>query len=384
MLNTLANYVWYASSTPAQIVRSVLRPLSWVFGAAVARRNRTFDAQLQHRANATSTARPRTSLPPALSVGNLTVGGTGKTPVAAWCVAQLRARGANPAIVMRGVGDDEWRVHGLLNPRTHVIVSPDRTAGVFTAQSRGADCVVLDDAFQHRQAHRVGDMVLLSADQWSPAVRLLPAGPYREPLASLQRASIVVVTVKAAGQDRVNAALDAIQAAAPSVPVAVMRLTPGTLRLATSLRTGDGIQKQPRGTGNAPREEFLTHPPSWLQGRRIHAVSAVGDPGAFEAQLRSLGATVDYAHRYRDHHAFTARDAEMIAQQAHDAGTVVCTLKDAVKLGPLWPRAAPPLWYLSQTVVVVRGEAALNRVCDRVVASRHTTKLSAGASGSAF
>lgn len=357
-------------------------PLSWVFAAAVARRNRTFDERQRHVAKNGRPARGGIAKVPVLSVGNLTVGGTGKTPVAAWCVAQLRTRGAHPAIVMRGVGDDEWRVHGLLNPHTQVIVSADRSAGVVTAQSRGADCVVLDDAFQHRQAERIVDMVLVSADRWSDDVRMLPAGPFREPLSSLRRASIVVVTVKAASDDCISRTVAALHDAAPAVPVAVVKLEPGSLRLATSVRTGDGLQTPERGAFAKPHGTLLTQPPAWLQNRVIHAVSAIGDPGAFEKQLQALGATVQYAHRFRDHHAFTTHDVTVIAQQAQGAGNVVCTLKDAVKLGPLWPRAAPPLWYLSQTVVVMRGEAALHQACEQLIASRHTTQLSAGQSGS--
>lgn len=381
MLASFAEYVWYSSTASARIMRNVLRPLSWIFAIAVAKRNRSYDARQTRASAAGFSGRSLSAMIPALSVGNLTVGGTGKTPVAAWCVAQLRARGAHPAIVMRGVGDDEWRVHGLLNPRTQVIVSADRTAGMITAQSRGADCVVLDDAFQHRRAKRVVDLVLVSADRWTDDVRLLPAGPFREPLSSLQRASLVVVTVKAASADRLDQTLAAIGLAAPSVPVAVIRLEPGELRLATSVRAGDGIQQLSRGANVGPRKALLTRPPTWLNGREIHTVSAIGDPGAFEWQLKTLGASVQAAHRFRDHHTFTVHDAAMIARKAHDAGNIVCTLKDAVKLGPLWPAAAPPLWYLSQTVVVVRGEAALNRACDRLVASRLTTKPSAGASG---
>ena len=159
----------------ARAVRSALLPASWVFGAIVARRNARFDAATLRRAAL-----------PSLSVGNLTVGGTGKTPVAAWCVEQLRARGARPAIVMRGVGDDEWRVHGLLNPGTPVIVSADRSDGVFTARARGADCVVLDDAFQHRQAARVADVVLVRSDPRDVAAILgLSRATYRKMVQNL-------------------------------------------------------------------------------------------------------------------------------------------------------------------------------------------------------
>jgi predicted GTPase len=195
---------------------------------------------------------------------HLTVGGTGKTPVAAWCVEQLRARGARPAIVMRGVGDDEWRVHGLLNPGTPVIVSADRSDGVFTARARGADCVVLDDAFQHRQAARVADVVLVSADGFSGRAHLLPAGPYREPLTALRRAQAVIVTVKAADASQVRDVVAAVHAAAPDVPVAVARLAPKSLRMAVSLRTGTPDRSAP-----PPPRGLLSHGAEWVAGREF-------------------------------------------------------------------------------------------------------------------
>ena len=153
--SSIADAIWEGGSVGAGTTRAVLSPLASLFGRVVARRNARFDGML-----------PRAAALPALSIGNLTVGGTGKTPVAAWCIEQLRARGARPAIVMRGVGDDEWRVHGLLNPGSRVIVSPDRRNGLVVAKTQGADCAVLDDAFQHRQAARVVDIVLVSADRW--------------------------------------------------------------------------------------------------------------------------------------------------------------------------------------------------------------------------
>ena len=102
-------YVWTSSSIGARLVRTAVAPLSWLFGAIVARRNEKFDARVR------SGTLPLPALP-ALSVGNLTVGGTGKTPVSSWFVSRLRAGGATPAVVLRGYGDDEWRVHGLLTP----------------------------------------------------------------------------------------------------------------------------------------------------------------------------------------------------------------------------------------------------------------------------
>lgn len=361
----LVDRLWYGDDLLARTARLALHPASLLYRAVVTRRNARFDAADRMRMG-----RP---MLPSISVGNLTVGGTGKTPVAAWCVRQLRARGANPAVVMRGYGDDEWRVHTMLNPGTQVIVAPDRVAGVLTARTRGADCAVLDDAFQHRRAARVADIVLLSVDAWCGEAKLLPAGPFREGLASLRRASVVVLTQKVHDAERSDTLAMAVRRVAPDVPIATVRLALGDLRLAAT-----AVDVSGRASASRDRTGMLVHPPQWLADRRIAVVSAVGNPSAFEAQLAAWGADLLVCRRYRDHHQFTAADAVRVARDAGDADAVVCTLKDAVKLGALWPRQAPPLWYVSQTVVVERGAEALEHVLDRVVAARVTAIHTAG------
>lgn len=330
----------------------------------VARRNRRFDRQSQGQAAL-----------PALSVGNLTVGGTGKTPVAAWCVQRLRALGASPGIVLRGYGDDEWRVHALLNPGAPVVVSPDRMQGIAMAREQGADSVVLDDAFQHRRAPREVDLVLVSADEWNDTVRLLPVGPFREPLQSLSRATMAVITVKSAGEDAVERVASAINAAAPAIPLAVVALRPDTLVPVAALRADASASGQSGDVDGTTTSE-LAELAERLVGRRIVAASAIGNPVAFEAQLESLGAVVVHRVRLPDHHAYSASDVVRIARLAAGTDGAVCTLKDAVKLHALWPREGPPLWYVSQSVVVDRGAEALDRAFARVLAARTATRLS--------
>jgi len=341
-------------------MRTALTPLSWLFGSIVARRNAGFD----RRARSGLLAVPAL---PALSVGNLTVGGTGKTPVASWFVSRLRAGGASPALVLRGYGDDEWRVHGLLTPGVPVVVAPERSVGLVTARSKHCDCAVLDDAFQHRQVARAQDVVLVSADAWQEPVRLLPSGPYREPLESLNRATVAVITVKAASADTVQAVRAAIRRAAPSVPIAELRLAPGGLRLAATL--GGSAHSVPRG---------LQHDMAWLGGREVLLVSAIADPVAFRRQMEAAGAVVRHHAVYPDHHDFVAGDVSDIVARAGPSVAVVCTLKDAVKLVPLWPRAGAALWYVSQTVVVERGAEILEQVVARVLAARRATTPTAG------
>jgi tetraacyldisaccharide 4'-kinase len=115
-----------------------------------------------------------------------------------------------------------------------------------------------------------------------------------------------------------------------------------------------------------------------LSGRSVTIASAIGDPSAFERQLRGGGAEVRHVHRFADHHKFSPSEVIHIATMAEATAGVVCTLKDAVKLMPLWPREAPPLWYLSQSVVVDRGADVMDRVLTRVLSARAATAPTAG------
>jgi tetraacyldisaccharide 4'-kinase len=352
-LATIAERVWYGRGIAPAVARAALGPLALLYGAGTAGR-----AMLYDRAFLRS---HRLALP-ALSVGNLTVGGTGKTPVSAWIATQLLARGARPAIVLRGYGDDEPAVHALLNPMVPVVATPDRVLGAREAAGVGADVVVLDDAFQHRRAARMADLVLVSAERFgdrSP-VRLLPAGPYREPLSALARADLAVVTRKTADPAHVARTLARLSATRADLPVAVVELALDELRAWAG-----------RGGDLPSRVDDVRQPLDALDGARVLAVAAVGEPAAFFAQLAERGAVVERA-AFPDHHRFTAADAEALAARAVAAERVVCTLKDAVKLGPLWPRQAPPLWYVSQRVVVERGAELLDACLARVLAARPT------------
>lgn len=364
-LARFAQWAWQSPDGGARVTRALLAPLSFAYGRAVQHRNAKFDRG----------ERVQVTALPALCVGNVSVGGTGKTPVAAWCAQQLQQLGASPAIVLRGYGDDEWREHALLSPGVPVVVNADRTIGISEAAGQGADVAVLDDAFQHRQASRVIDFVLLSADAWSGAVRLLPAGPWREPLSSLRRASVVVITVKAASDEQVETVRRAALAAAPDVPTAILAIEADTL---VPVSAGEPLRAaSARGAAQdvfvaAKAGASVTATPlrlSALDKRDVLAVSAIGNPEPFEQVLRGVGALLTI-RRFADHHAYTAAEAESLASTVAPGGIAVCTRKDAVKLAPLWPRTGAPLWYLSQSIVVRRGSEALHAALARVVAAR--------------
>lgn len=338
-LADLANGVWYGDSVWSRAGRAALAPLSAAYGRAIGSINARYDA-------APSAPSPI----PSLSIGNLTVGGTGKTPVSAWFARRFREAGASPAIIMRGYGDDETRVHALLNPDVPVFADADRVAQVLLAARRGADIAILDDAFQHRRAARMADVVLVSADRWTGRTRLLPSGPFREPMASLRRATLVVVTAKAADTAQIAATLTAVRAATDA-PAVTVDLTP-----ASFIAVG------------GEKVELID---GW-RGKRVLAVSGIGDPGAFLSQLAGLG-LLPTALPFADHHSFDIASVARIrgAAAGHDA--VVCTLKDAVKLGSHWPSSAVPLWYLSQSVVPRDGAEALDDVVRSVLEARRIT-----------
>jgi tetraacyldisaccharide 4'-kinase len=344
----LVERLWYGDDAIASLTRSALTPLERLFGGVVGARDILYDA---------GWLPARDTAIPAVSVGNLTVGGTGKTPIAAWIASGLAARGAHPAVILRGYGGDETLVHETLNPQIPVVVGADRVAAVERAASQGADVAVLDDAFQHRRVQRLADLVLISADRWSPDVRLLPAGPWREPLKAVHRATLVIVTRKAASEQAVELVHQQLSRVASAVPRVSVRLEPRELVSA--------------------REPHDVMPLDAIGGATVHAILSIADPAAFIAQLEQRGARVR-ASVFPDHHPFSALDVERIVTDATTAEWVVCTLKDAVKLAPQWPRLAPPLWYVSQQVMVERGVGGLERVLDDLVRARPRASPTAG------
>ena len=331
--------LWAADGGGARM----LAPLSWVYASIVGAKNLLYELGV-FRAHALGV--------PTVSVGNLSVGGTGKTPVSAWVASELRALGAVPAVLLRGYGDDEPTVHERLSPGMVVIADADRVAGAARARARGANVLVLDDGFQHRRAARDLDLVLVAAEQ-RLVHRLLPAGPLRENAYALRRASLLIVTRKSASVAEAEEAAASWTGFAGAPKSVIIHLRPGEL-----LATDPGAADQRLALGA-------------LAGRRVLAISAVGAPRAFEAQLADAGAVVDPA-AYPDHHPFSGAEVEQLARRAGLADVTCCTLKDAVKLGPRWPRQAPPLWYLSQAVEVERGALLLQDALRRLASAATT------------
>jgi tetraacyldisaccharide 4'-kinase len=336
--------IWTGDSATSIATRSLLLPFAALYRAGSGVRNWMYDRALF----ASDESRI-----PVVSVGNISVGGTGKTPFAAWIARQLTERGASPAVILRGYGGDEAQVHRLLNPNVRIMVSPSRIDGIRRAAEKGADLAVLDDAFQHRRARRDEDVVLVSADAWTDTQRILPAGPWREPLSALNRASLIVIARKAAGTTRVDAASEAIRRAAPSIPQA-------TLRFGL-----DKVHRVSRAPGKSGIAAEATTDLGSFTGKSVIAVAAIGDPDAFFAQLEQRGVSVERA-AFPDHHQFTVTDVDNLARRAARVDGVLCTLKDAVKLGELWPPTATSLWYVSQSIVLESGASEIEQLLTRI------------------
>lgn len=326
------------------VLTYLLTPLAWVYRAGVAARNAMYDRGV----------RPSHPLgAPTISVGNLTAGGTGKTPVSAWIAQEVLRRGYRPAILLRGYGADEPAVHRQLTPEAIVVPDADRLRGAGTARGAGAQVLVLDDGFQHRRVSRDLDLVLVAAEQGMPR-QLLPAGPLREPAAGIARASALIVTRKSASLAQATAVATAWSRFTRGGPIIICTLPLDALHPI-------GPPGEMIGDDPAPIES--------LAGQRVLAVAGIGDPVAFAEQLRAVGADVTLA-AYPDHAPFPDAEVRALSVRAEGFDRVVCTLKDAVKVGARWPRGAPGLWYLSQRVVIEQGGEALASLLDRAIAAR--------------
>ena len=280
---------------------------------------------------------------PAIAVGNLSVGGTGKTPLAAWIAEYCAARGRPAAILLRGYGGDEPLVHRRLAPRAVVVANPDRVAAAGVARAQGAQICVLDDAYQLTGVARDLNIAVVSAESAAGSPWPLPAGPWRERWDALDRADLIVVTRKRASAGAAAAVADGLARSRPRVPACIAALELSHLE----------------GMRSAAHHEL-----DILAGRGVVAAAGIADPLSFGAQLRAAGAIVQLV-AYQDHHPYAPADVERLARAARGGDYVVVTEKDAVKLRARWPGAVPePL----VAVLAVRWERN-GRVLEQAVDS---------------
>jgi tetraacyldisaccharide 4'-kinase len=259
---------------------------------------------------------------PVVSVGNLTLGGTGKTPLVAWLARVVAGHGLQPAIVSRGYGaargdrSDEAAELAILLPHVPHVADRDRVAGVRTAAAAGAEVALLDDGFQHRRLARDLDIVAVDAtDPWG-GDHLFPRGLLREPLAGLGRAQAVVLT-RATAVD-------------PRRRIEIRRRLERACR-GTRPQLWLEASHRPVHLRSAAAH---TEPLERLAHARVAAFAGIGNPGAFRMTLENLGAHIVGFRPFPDHHAYTAVDLHALRDWAAGlhADLLVTTLKDLVKV----------------------------------------------------
>ena len=283
---------------------------------------------------------------PTIAVGNLSVGGTGKTPLAGWIAAYCVRRGWKPGILLRGYGGDEPLVHRRLVPEAVVVADPDRVAGAAAARAAGARVLVLDDAYQLLGVARDLNVAVVSAESWAGSPWPLPAGPWRERWGALERADLIVVTRKHAPAPAAVDVAARLARRRPGTPIAVAWLALAHL---------EGIQ-----SGTRSGLELLA-------GQDVVAAAGIADPAGFAAQLSGAGARVQLL-AYQDHHAYGPADLERLVRAAATGGYVVVTEKDAVKLRGRWPAGIPEPLVAVLGVRWERDGRALEQALDAVLA----------------
>ena len=337
----LTNFVtrWWRgeAGAPGTVLDAALLPAEWLFRGIVAARNAAFDRGM--------IAAERVDVP-VISVGNVGVGGAGKTPFAAWVAARLRGWGRAPGIALRGFGEDEILLHRELNPGVPVAAAKQRVEAARELAAAGCDVVVLDDGFQHRRLARDLDVVLVAVEGWDPSPRLLPRGPWREDLPALARADVVVLTRKSAGAAWAREVAAEVGRAAPGKPIVLCHLAADRL---APLHGGEALDL------------------AWLRGRDVLAVAALAQPEPFFAALREAGAAAEEA-AYADHHPFSPADAASIQARAGER-PIVMTHKDAVKLRALLPPSTEAL-VLEQAVRIEAGGDELDAAFRRALEDR--------------
>lgn len=271
---------------------------------------------------------------PVISVGNLTAGGTGKTPMVAWVASHLREEGAMVTILSRGYGaiegatNDEALVLSDLCPDVPHLQGPDRVLMGLTAIGElGASVLVLDDGFQHHRLAKDLEIVLVDATcPWGHG-HLLPRGLLREPRATLRLADAVVLT----RCDQVS------PEALVGLKTTVERLAPGKPILLSTHR--------PASLTRIGTDPLVAE---WLKGREVAAFCGLGRPAAFKATLEATGARVIAWREYPDHHAYGRDDIRSLREWAEclpEGTPVICTHKDLVKI-QLSDLAGQPLYRL--------------------------------------
>jgi len=359
MSSLIVRGVWEQSGIRDKLLGRVLWPVSLGYALIVQLRNLFFT-----RGWLKSTRLPR----PVISVGNLTVGGTGKTPTCVWLASELRRHGMKVAILSRGYRRKETQSVVLQPSKLSSDIAQneaelakagdeplmmarlyDQTIGVGADRAQSAeevlrqeevDVFVLDDGFQHRQIHRDVDLVLLGSDC---SGRVLPAGPFREPRRNLKRGDYWLLT---------GAEPDWRRRVPPDRSSAAFI---GSL--------------QPVDLISFDAHRWKRYPLTVLHHSKILTVTGIGNPKKFYQSIHDWEGQIVHTLEYPDHHAYSTRDWQEISRMARLMDLIITTEKDILKL-IRYPFARDKLMALRVAMQVAGGEQLVAAVLDRIRAAR--------------
>jgi tetraacyldisaccharide 4'-kinase len=328
-----------------RLLQVILTLASYLYAAVITFRNFLYDKGY---------LRSHCAPVPVISIGNITTGGTGKTPLTIWLCNKLAEEKLKVGVLTRGYKmesaklSDEPAVIAANAPAARVVVDPDRISGAVTAiKEYGARILVMDDGFSHRRLRRNVDIITIDATCPFGYGRLLPAGLLREPLTSLRRAHAAILTrcdlLGRIDLENIEASLYAIN---PHLVLARTRHAPAVAK-------GTNIS-------DITLEE--------LAGRRVLAFCGIGNPEAFEVQLRNLKIDLAAVRVYNDHHQYTADDLADIYEEAKylHADLVLTTQKDWIKVAALAPTQIP-FAYLAVRLEFLAGEDTIVDLIERKI-----------------
>jgi tetraacyldisaccharide 4'-kinase len=353
MRDALARELWGRKGVKGKLLWVVLLPLSFLYRACVQTRNAFFQLGWLK-----SVPLPR----PVISIGNLTVGGTGKTPTCLWLAGELRRRGLKVGILSRGYRREQKtplvlvpKTSGMADKTDDVLSSGDEPAmmariygeavGVCRNRSEAAaellratdvDVFILDDGFQHRWVKRNIDVLLLGGET---SGCLLPAGPFREPRKSLRRSDFLIAT----------GAQDVWNHYVPESLRAV--LYRGALR--------------PVSLVGFAAQQLQEVPLSWLYRSKILAVAGVADPSGLYRFIHECDGEIVKTLEFPDHHRYTTADWQEIARMGRMVDLIITTEKDILKLRQ-FPFAKDKLLALRVAMTVDNGAALVEAIMQRL------------------
>ena len=337
-----------SNSLSSILMRAGLWCLSQPYTAVIWARNAAYDKNWKGVGKAAV---------PVISIGNLTAGGTGKTPAVAMLARWFRERNIRVGILSRGFGagidgrNDEAKELEVLLPDVPHLQKPDRLASaVIATEELGMQLLLLDDGFQHRRIHRDLEIVLLDAREPFGFGYMLPRGLLREPVRSLRRADIVMAT----RADQVDPQRLA------EIRTRVQRYNPKAAWL-------ESEHKPVRLRNSAGELQSI----GWLCGKNVLGTCGLGNPMGFMQTLRSCGANLVSSITFPDHHNYSSHDIQLLEKQANECDiqcdAIICTGKDLAKIDS--PRIGKyQLWSLDVELTIRTGAPILEEFLNRIVA----------------